>query len=123
MLGAWAFAVWAVLVWLQSAAAWIGLLVLTVVVGTLVGRWWALLAPAGLAVIWTVAGSLAPNGSDDWDTASYAMVGAIAAVVFALAMAAGRAHQARAPPATQRVAGRLHRLGLRRAERERHRLR
>jgi hypothetical protein len=106
-LVAWAFAVWAVLVWLQSAAAWIGLLVLTVLVGVLVGQWWALLAPVGLAVIWAVAGSLAPDGSDDWDTASYAMVGAIAAVVFALGMAVGVGlTKLVRRPATQRVAGR-----------------
>ena len=56
-----------------------------------------------------MAGSLAPNGSDDWDTASYAMVGAIAAVVFALGMAVGVGlTKLVRRPATQRVAGRLH---------------
>ena|SRR5690349_1785985 len=109
ILAAWAFAVWAVLVWLQSAAAWIGLLAVTVAVGAAVGRWWALLAPFGLAVIWTVAGSLAPDGSDDWNTASYATVGALAAVVFALALALGVGLTKLARrPATQRAAGRVH---------------
>lgn len=86
---AWAFAVWAVLYWLQSAAAWIGLLAATVAVGAAVGRWWVLAAPFGLALVWTVAGSFAPDGSDDWNTGSYATVGVIAAVAFALALAIG----------------------------------
>ncbi|MBE2315984.1 hypothetical protein DVA67_008360 [Solirubrobacter sp. CPCC 204708] len=89
VLAAWVAAVWVVLLELQSAGAWLSLLVGTVVVGALVGRWWALLAPVALAVVWTIAGTLAPDGSDDWNFASYATVGAIAAVVFALAMAIG----------------------------------
>jgi hypothetical protein len=34
-----------------STASWIAMLVLTVVIGALIGRWWALLAPIGVAAV------------------------------------------------------------------------
>ena len=82
-----------------STASWIAAIVLTVLVGALIARWWALLAPIGIAVISRIV--------DGSSTEVDAMTVALAfAVVLAVGIGLGKLARLARKPATRGVAGR-----------------
>ncbi len=83
-----------------STASWIVAIVLTVVVGALVARWWALLAPIGIAVV----SRIVDGDSTEVDAMTVAL---FFAIVLAVGIGLGKLVRL-ARPATRGVAGRSH---------------